>query len=48
MYDVTIEQALVVGSKAAAWHGGGLGTLFFIIYASYGLGVFSSPCFDPF
>ena len=49
MYDTTIEQALVLDSKAATWRGGGLGVFFFIVYASYGLGVFSPPCFDvPF
>lgn len=52
MYDTTMEQALVMDSQAAAWHGGGLGVFFFIIYASYGLGVFSSLCLtcnsDPF
>ena len=49
MYDTTIDQALVWNSKGATWRGGGMGIIFFVIYASYGLGVFSSPCFDvPF
>ena len=49
MYDTAIEKALVLSSKAVTWHGVGLGVIYFVMYASYGLGVFSSPCFDvPF
>lgn len=38
LYDVAIGKAGDVDAKAAVWHGGGLASFFFIIYAAYGLG----------
>ncbi|KAI0073491.1 P-loop containing nucleoside triphosphate hydrolase protein [Panus rudis PR-1116 ss-1] len=37
LYDSHIEKAFKVDMKAAAWHGGGLGVFFFVIYSAYAL-----------
>ncbi|KZT39956.1 P-loop containing nucleoside triphosphate hydrolase protein [Sistotremastrum suecicum HHB10207 ss-3] len=37
LYDVPINKSKTVDSKAAVWHGLGLGTFFFIIYSAYAL-----------
>ncbi|KAJ2926584.1 hypothetical protein H1R20_g10519, partial [Candolleomyces eurysporus] len=37
LYDRHVEKALAMDIKTAIWNGGGLGSVFFVIYASYGL-----------
>lgn len=37
IYDSHIDKSKGVDSKAAVWHGGGLGCFFFVIYSAYGL-----------
>ncbi|OAX42868.1 P-loop containing nucleoside triphosphate hydrolase protein [Rhizopogon vinicolor AM-OR11-026] len=37
LYDRHVEGSLMVNSKAAIWHGGGLAAFFFIIYSAYAL-----------
>lgn len=38
LYNKFVNGALTVDLLAARWHGGGLATFFFIIYAAYALG----------
>ncbi|THH18900.1 hypothetical protein EW146_g2189 [Bondarzewia mesenterica] len=37
LYDLSIQQAYLVDTKAAVWHGGSLSCFFFVIYSSYAL-----------
>lgn len=37
LYDVHVNQSLLVDMKAAVWHGGGLAVFFFVIYSAYAL-----------
>ena len=38
LYDKHVEKALAMDIKTSIWNGAGLGSVFFVIYASYGLG----------
>ena len=38
LYDKHITSAFQADMKGAAWHGGGLGVFFFVIYNAYALG----------
>lgn len=38
LYDTHIASAFQADMKGAAWHGGGLGVFFFVIYSAYALG----------
>lgn len=40
LYDKYIVRTRKVDMSAAIWHGGGLASFFFVIYASYALGTF--------
>ena len=41
LYNDRIDAAHKVDMKAAVWHGGGLASFFFVIYAAYALGEYS-------
>jgi ATP-binding cassette subfamily B (MDR/TAP) protein 1 len=45
LYDVHVKGAQIANAKAAIFHGGTLGVIYFVIYSGYALGMSFRPSF---